>query len=60
MAKAFKPTCGLNFFALQYVNSQCQHDSLISNLAAKLHLFAETAKFPTDYFDSGRSYILCI
>ena len=34
MAIAFKPTCSLNAFALKYVNSQCQHDSLIINLAA--------------------------
>ena len=39
MAKAFKPTRGLNAFALQYVNSQCQHDSLPLKLVAKLHLF---------------------
>ena len=44
MAIAFKPTCSLNAFALQYVNSQCQHDSLLIKLAAKLHLFIETAK----------------
>ena len=60
MAIAFKPTCGLNVFALQYVNSQCQHDSLILKLAAKLHLFTETSKFLTDYFNSSFSYILCI
>ena len=52
MAIAFKPTCGLNIFALQYVNSQCQHDSLILKLAAKLHLFNEIAKFLTGYFES--------
>ena len=50
MAIAFKPTCGLNSFTLQYVNSQCQHDSLLK-LAAKLHLFTETSKFPSDYFE---------
>lgn len=33
MAIAFKPTCSLNVFALKYVNSQCQHDSLFINLA---------------------------
>ena len=55
MAKAFKPTRGLNAFALQYVNSQCQHDSLLVKLAAKLHLFTESAKSMTDYFDSGVS-----
>jgi len=60
MAIAFKPTCGLNVFALQYVNSQCQHDSLILKLAAKLRLFTETAKFPTNYFIRCLSYILCI
>ena len=60
MAIASKPTRGLKFFALQYVNSQCQHDSLSLKLAAKLHLFAETAKFLTDYFDFTFSYILCI
>ena len=60
MAIAFKPTCSLNAFALQYVNSQCQHDSLFLKLAAKLHLLAETAKFLTDYFVFGCSYILCI
>ena len=50
MAKAFKPTRGLNAFTLQYVNSQCQHDSLPLKLPAKLHLLAEPAKSPTDYF----------
>ena len=50
MAIAFKPTCSLNAFALQYVNSQCQHDSLSLKLAAKLHILAETTKFLTDYF----------
>lgn len=60
MAIAFKPTCGLNAFALQYVNSQCQHDSLSLKLAAKLHLFTETSKSPTDYFNPEFSYILCI
>ena len=58
MAITFKPTCGLNVFALQYVNSQCQHDSLILKLAAKLHLLAETAKFLTDYFENNFSYTL--
>ena len=52
MAINFKPTNGLNVFALQYVNSQCQHDSLSLKLATKLHLFTETSKFATDYFDS--------
>ena len=51
MAIASKPTRGLNVFAFQYVNSQCQHDSLLIKLAAKLHLFAETSKFLTDYFN---------
>ena len=51
MAIASKPTRGLNAFTFQYVNSQCQHDSLSLKLAAKLHLFTETAKFPTDYLD---------
>ena len=60
MAIAFKPTCSLNAFALQYVNSQCQHDSLFLKLAAKLHILAETAKFLTDYFNSCISYILRI
>ena len=60
MAIAFKPTCSLNAFALQYVNSQCQHDSFSLKLAAKLHLFAETSKFLTDYFNSCISYILRI
>ncbi len=60
MAIAFKPTCGLNVFAFQYVNSQCQHDSLILKLAAKLHLFTETPKYLTDYFDFCFSYILRI
>ena len=60
MAIAFKPTCGLNVFALQYVNSQCQHDSLILKLAAKLHLFTETTQFLSDYFNSSYSYILRI
>ena len=83
MAIAFKPTRGLNVFTFQYVNSQCQHDSLLHKLggasaikkqafhslrlaqvflklAAKLHLFTETAKFLTDYFDFRFSYILCI
>ena len=50
MAIASKPTRGLNVFTFQYVNSQCQHDSLVIKLAAKLHLFTETAKSPTDYF----------
>ena len=49
MAIASKPTRGLNVFAFKYVNSQCQHDSLILKLAAKLHLFAVAAKFPTDF-----------
>ena len=49
MAIGFKPTRGLNVFALKYVNSQCQHDSLSLKLAAKLHLFTVTAKFPTDF-----------
>ena len=53
MAIASKPTRSLNAFAFQYVNSQCQHDSLRLKLAAKLHLFAETAKFLTDYFKFG-------
>ena len=52
MAITFKPTNGLNVFALQYVNSQCQHDSLSLKLATKLHLFTETSKFATNYFDS--------
>ena len=60
MAIAFKPTCSLNAFALQYVNSQCQHDSLSLKLAAKLHLFIETSKFMTDYFVFRFSYILRI
>lgn len=60
MTIAFKPTRGLNVFALQYVNSQCQHDSLILKLAAKLHLFTETSKYLTDYFDSRLYYILRI
>ena len=60
MTIAFKPTRGLNVFALQYVNSQCQHDSLILKSAAKLHLFTETAKFLTDYFVFRFSYILRI
>lgn len=60
MATTFKPTCGLNVFALQYVNSQCQHDSLSLKLAAKLRHFTETAKSLTDYFDFGFSYILRI
>ena len=60
MAITFKPTCGLNVFALQYVNSQCQHDSLLLKLAPKLHLFTEIPKLPTDYFISGFSYILRI
>ena len=60
MAIASKPTRGLNVFTFQYVNSQCQHDSLILKLAAKLHLFTETAKFPTDYLDSEFPYILSI
>ena len=60
MAIAFKPTCGLNSFALQYVNSQCQHDSLLIKLAAKLHLLTETSKFMTDYFDSVFNCGLCI
>ena len=50
MAIAFKPTRGLNAFALQYVNSQCQHDSLPLKLPAKIHLLAEPTKSPTDYF----------
>ena len=50
MAIAFKAVCALNAFALQYVNSQCQHDSLPLKLAAKLHLFTEPTKSPTDYF----------
>ncbi len=81
MAIASKPTRGLNVFTFQYVNSQCQHDSLLLKLggasaikkqafhslrlaqvflklAAKLHLFTETAKFLTDYFKSDPSYIL--
>ena len=53
IAIASKPTFGLKFFALQYVNSQCQHDSLSLKLAAKLHLFTETAKSLTDYFGFG-------
>ncbi len=57
MAIASKPTFGLKFFALQYVNSQCQHDSLSLKSAAKLHLFSETAKFLTGYFDFTFSYI---
>ena len=60
MAIASKPTRGLKFFAFQYVNSQCQHDSLSLKLVAKLHLFSETAKSLTDYFDFGFSYILCM
>ena len=60
MAIAFKPTCSLNAFALQYVNSQCQHDSLSLKLAAKLHLFTETSKFLSDYFVFGCPYILSI
>ena len=60
MAIASKPTPGLNVFAFQYVNSQCQHDSLSLKLAAKLHLFTETAKFLTDYFISSSTYILRI
>ena len=60
MAIGFKPTRGLNVFTFQYVNSQCQHDSLVIKLAAKLHLFTETAKFLTDYFDFRFSYILRI
>ena len=60
MAIASKPTRGLNVFAFQYVNSQCQHDSLSLKLAAKLHLFTETAKFLTDYFNSYFTYILRI
>ena len=60
MAIASKPTRGLNVFAFRYVNSQCQHDSLVVKLAAKLHLFAEAAKFFTDYFIPSFSYILCI
>ncbi len=60
MAIASKPTRGLNVFAFRYVNSQCQHDSLILKLAAKLHLFTETAKFLTDYFNSCFTYILRI
>ena len=56
MAIASKPTRGLNVFAFQYVNSQCQHDSLLVKLAAKLHLFAETAKSLTDYFNFGFVY----
>ena len=60
MAIVFKPTCSLNAFALQYVNSQCQHDSLSIKLAAKLHLFTEISKFLTDYFIISFSYILCI
>ena len=60
MAIASKPTSGLNVFTFQYVNSQCQHDSLILKLAAKLHLFTQTAKFPTDYLDSEFPYILSI
>ena len=55
MAIAFNAACALNAFALQYVNSQCQHDSLLIKLAAKLHLFTETAKSLTDYFNSGVS-----
>ena len=55
MAIAFKAACALNAFALQYVNSQCQHDSLPLKLAAKLHLFTLTSKFPTDYLISGVS-----
>lgn len=51
MAKAFKPTRGLNAFTLQYVNSQCQHDSRPLKLVAKLHLLSESAKSLTDYFD---------
>ena len=58
MAMAFKAACALNAFALQYVNSQCQHDSLPLKLAAKLHLFAESAKSMTNYFDYGFSLIL--
>ncbi len=60
MAIASKPTPGLNVFAFRYVNSQCQHDSLSLKLAAKLHLFTETAKFLTDYFNSRFTYILRI
>ena len=58
MAIASKPTRGLNVFTFQYVNSQCQHDSLVIKLAAKLHLFTEIAKFPTDYFDYLMMYFL--
>jgi len=60
MAIAFKPTCGLNAFAFQYVNSQCQHDSLFAKLAAKLHIPAETPKFLTDFSQNNFSYTQCI
>ena len=60
MAKAFKPTRGLNAFALQYVNSQCQHDSLPLKLPAKLHLLAEPTKSPTDYFNFSFQFVDCV
>ena len=57
MAIASKPTCSLKIFALKYVNSQCQHDSFISKSAAKLHLFIETAKFLSNYFQNALVFI---
>lgn len=49
MAIAFKATCALNAFTLQYVNSQCQHDNLSIKLAAKLHTLGELTKFLPNY-----------
>ena len=53
VAIAFKAICTLKSCAFQYVNSQCQHDSLPLKLAAKLDLFTEPTKSPTDYLISG-------